>query len=107
MSTEIEALIAERDALLAQNELLHSFIESVMANIGAGATLDEVADMLCDWWDTRKTPQQFLRDVQAEAGRAGYLQGHSDASDICNEWSKKHSEKHADEYAATVRQGGE
>lgn len=64
-------LTRERNALAAQNELLHSFIESVMANIGAGATLDEVADMLCDWWDTRKTPQQCLLDVQAETIQAG------------------------------------
>jgi hypothetical protein len=75
----IEALTAERDALVAQNYECKFFIESVMANIGAGATLSEVTDMLSDWWDSsfaaNKTPTQCLREIQAEAieGAASHL----------------------------------
>ncbi len=48
----------ERDALAAKNVEQRAFIESVMANIGAGATLNEVADMLCNWWGSNNPPQQ-------------------------------------------------
>lgn len=89
---EIEALKAERDALLAQNKELGRLL----------AAAENQTEQL-----TRIALGEIsINDIKAEAGRAGYLQGHSDASDICNEWSKKHSEKHADEYAAKVRQGG-
>lgn len=68
-----QAAIAERDALVAQNYECKFFIESVMANIGAGATLSEVTDMLCDWWDSNvavnKTPEQCLREIQTLSDR--------------------------------------
>lgn len=48
-----------------------------------------------------------LKEVRAEAGRDGYLQGHLDAAgDDVGEWSRKHSEYHAKQYADSIRQGG-
>lgn len=54
--------------------------------------------------------QQCLRDVKAEAGRAGFVAGFNDSGEGFNgEYgaSDKSISELADEYAATVRQGGE
>lgn len=114
---------AERDALAAKVYEQKHFIESVMANIGAGATLDEVVDMLCNWWDSYKLPQQCLRDMQAEAGRAGYYEGFragividapllppqsgASAIDHFRRMVDHAARVNADNYAESVRKGGE
>jgi len=107
MSTEIEALKAERDALVARNHELIGlvlrmrdrwwpFVHGSVAPSNTAYQLGkESADIIS------KTPQQCLRDVQAEAGRKGYLEGVLNYDpDYDPEWS-------ASQYAETVRQGGE
>jgi hypothetical protein len=50
--------------------------------------------------------QKCLAEIKAEAGRAGYLQGHMDAGGINNDWSAKRSERFAEEYAAKINNAG-
>ena len=105
---------AERlEELMSQNYECKFFIENVMASIGAGATLSEVTDMLCDWWDSsvaaNKTPTQCLNKIKAEAGRAGWM---ACARVYCTD---EHFTPHpltgmtaikgADQYAERIRKG--
>ncbi len=111
LEVEYGALIAERDAALAQNAKLvaqvseqQSFIESVMANIGAGATLAEVTDMLSNWYDTKVPTTQHLLNIQAEAGRAGFVAGAACARHpITPKTDEIHRE--ANRYAERVKAG--
>lgn len=56
--SEYDKVQAERDTLAEKVEGSHQFIESLMDNIGAGATISEVADMLCEWWDEKQAESQ-------------------------------------------------
>lgn len=62
--------------------------------------LDEAQEFI------EKAPQQCLAEIRAEAGRAGYLQGHLDAMGDTDEIDKEHAEYRANQYAEQIRQGG-
>ena len=92
------AELEERNAALAaQVEALREAWEAVKRN-DWDAPLDEAFE---------KTPQHHLRQVRADAGRVGYLQGHLDAGGSASDWNKKHSEYHANQYAASILAGKE
>lgn len=58
-------------------------------------------------WLQQNAPERltdYMNQVRAEAGRAGYLRGHLDAAGSDSEWNKKHSTYHADQYAERIRQ---
>lgn len=105
---QIDALTTERDELVAQVEYLKSHFNELI----------EIAQR-CDSWESfpqkpldralaalQSLPQQCLRDVQAEAGRAGFVAGARQAIENDISWYCHHLENCADEYAATARQGG-
>lgn len=106
-----EALMKHCDGLQKQLEETSAqaasqqeFIESVMANIGAGATLNEVTDMLCDWWDARPLPSQCLRNLLAKA----FTDGARHVNDLCsNGEAMGVSGQDADDYAEKVRRGAQ
>lgn len=99
---EIEALKAERDALAAQ---LESFVDVLMNSENINKSTKELISGI---WSCRATPQRCLRDVQAEAGRKGFIEC-STRWNLCNAFGEfvlpEEIEAVADEYAATVRQG--
>lgn len=108
LSNQVVALQDERDALAAQVEELRKAIEPV----------NDMANRLPEWSKEDRchsdelekalemTPQQHLAEIRAQAGRDGYLQGHLDAAgDDVGEWSRKHSEYHAKQYADSIRRG--
>jgi len=86
---EIEALQTERDALLAK-------LAAVKNAETTGALIKAIEAI----------PQHCLSEIRAEAGRAGYLQGHLDAGGDYGKLHKKLSEYYADKYAKKIRQGG-
>jgi len=49
----------------------------------------------------------FALALMSQACRAGYLEGYVDALGDADEIDKEHAAYRANEYAATVRQGGE
>lgn len=91
----------ERDALVAKLAL----IDQAWQNAGRWPdTADEVARIgiliQCD-------PVICLREVQAVAGRAGFIAGCELIIDFVSDGSNTGAYKfHADEYAAKARQGG-
>lgn len=105
---EIEALKAERDELAAQNKILLDALNLALPSV------ETCYKQHMATWETlfllreaaKATPQQCLRDVQAEAGRLGFLEG---VRQMCgNEigWFGHDADSCANHYAATVRQGG-
>lgn len=108
---EIELLKTERDALAAQNKILLDALNLALPSVEA-CYKQHMAT-----WETlfllreaaKATPQQCLRDVQAEAGRAGFIAGFNESGEGFNgEYgaSEKRIYQLADEHAAKVRQGG-
>lgn len=120
---EIIRVKSERDALAAQAEALRSAIEP-FATGGVCSAIDRedysiMRERIKDWHGAiefkkaqdayNSTPQQCLRDVQAEAGRAGFIAGFNFSYEGFNSEygaSEKVISTLADEYAATVRKGG-
>lgn len=117
---EIEALKAERDALAKEVDAANDRIGELTEERGALSVMTEClkqhmsrfheidgAFSAAQWQNTanalvKLTPQQCLRDVKAETGRAGFIVGcHCGAKYNIHDWDNQ-----ADEYAATVRQGG-
>lgn len=108
---EIEALKAERDALAAQVEVQNDVIKyahnklyilshnrnDVSARCIGDA--DKAFKVVDDYLLANKTPQQCLRDVQAEAGRKGYLEAALNFDPDYDAWWS------ASQYAESVRQG--
>lgn len=104
---EIEALKAERDALAAQNKILLDALNLALPSVEAYYKQHMAT------WETlfllreaaKATPQQCLRDVKAEAGREGFINGAEHFIDP-NKVNLASVAAAADLYAATVRQGG-
>lgn len=110
-------LEAERDALAAQVEALHKAIETALH----GTVFDEVGnrddDGLIPFRETKTavsvlqnalkiTTQTHLRQVRADAGRAGFIAGYM----LCNDGSpliKHNYEGVADKYHASILAGKE
>lgn len=115
-----ETMKAERDALVAQVEVLRSAIEP-FATGGVCSAIDRedysiMRERIKDWHGAiefkkaqdayNSTPQQCLREIEAKAGRAGFIAG-IDALEVAQILgSDFDAEKSADEYATKVRQGG-
>lgn len=112
-----DALKAERDALATQVYLLKDSINKcTIDNVALLRLSPELKQIVA------ATPQQCLRDIQAEAGRAGYYEGFRagvviDAPDCgCSNGASAidhfrrmvdHAARvNADQYAAILRQGG-
>ena len=104
---------AERDALASQVEASNKVLESLLKTpIGFGGSLQadgqfyyKVAESVFEKAKVAlsKTPQQCLLDIQDEAGRKGFIAGY----DAGHEYRfSGMGDELADEYAATVRQGG-
>ncbi len=102
---EIEALKAERDSLSVMTECLKQHMSRFHEIDGAfsAAQWQNTADALI-----KLTPQQCLRDLKAEAGRAGFIACLKEAKNYFDSYyADLFTEADADEYAATVRKGGE
>lgn len=104
LSDMVEILKAERDVLAAQLDVLRTAALNAISFMSGGTAKAELRDA----YDA--TPQQCLRDVQAEAGRLGFIAGacrwvaevHPDyAADVAPD-----IEADADKYAESVQQGG-
>ncbi len=96
---EIEALRNERDALAARNhELVLACKLAIDMFIANDCNVPNTIETLQDAIDAN--PQQCLRDIQAEAGRVGYFEAAMNYDPDYDPWWS------ADQYAATVRQGG-
>lgn len=108
INEQIAQLTAERDALAAHVEALRKALAAL--SVQAESALQE--DVICYSALKRaqreadevldKAPQHHLRQVRADAGRSGYLQGHLDAGGSASDWNKKHSEHHASQYHASI-----
>lgn len=107
---DVRKLQSERNDLAATVEALQGGIREIMINIGAGATMSEICEMVYIMESGfSATPQQHLRDVRAEAGRAGFIEGY----DSC--WFQHYGTRapehataySADQYAASVKAGVE
>lgn len=109
---ELDALRNERDALAAHNsayaktyfrfqDLCNELIDHLRYN------KCERSEVLDDFWNKLdaiglpNSPRQCLRDVQAEAGRKGYIACLNFACHTPDNWLSL-----ADKYAESVRQGG-
>ena len=111
LELRIRELTAERDAALAQNAELVAQVEIVRSGlIDARKWVDErnnVCDKAKDFCDTltdiiESTPTQCLRDIQAEAGRAGFVEASQYNFTVV---SDHFINGHADEYAERVKAG--
>lgn len=87
---------AERDALAAKL----AKIDRAWADAGGWPDTAEEMDAITDVITSE--PMQCLRDVQADAGRAGYAVGWQ----ACLDYQSKGVCLWEAEYAATLRQGG-
>ncbi len=107
LTTMVELLKAERDALRNERDALLIDKKNLLTYVADAEKWFNMHDPNGYVSPKRDTAQQCLREIQAEAGRAGWL--------ACAEFyglkdtyaSKKGIERAANEYAATVRQGGE
>lgn len=101
---EIEALKAERDSLSVMTECLKQHMSRFHEIDGAfsAAQWQNTADALI-----KLTPQQCLREIEANAGRAGFIAGAEWwAQCEIDDTLHLNEDEAADEYAAKVRQGG-
>lgn len=99
--SDYKQLQSERDALAATVEALQSGIREIMINIGAGATMSEVCEMVYIMESSFSATPQHLRDVRAEAGRAGFIAGlRLRSKGVCLDF-----EAAADSYAERVKDG--
>lgn len=97
-------LYATRQQLKHQTEraeMAEIFIEQLATELGAGATVAEAVDRVAQWLDADHGER--LAEVQAVAGRAGYIAGVNDRA--CDYMDPQQVQKGADEYAAKVRGG--
>lgn len=112
MIDENIALKAERDALLAQNKILLDALKLALPSVETCYKQDMAT------WETlfllreavNATPQQCLLEVNAEAGRKGYLAALNDHASKFDSWyalSEAEEMQSADQYVESVRQGGE
>lgn len=99
-------LTRERNALVAQIEAMREMANRANKHLTKGYGPQVFNALYCNLALSALaeldafTPQQCLRDVQAEAGRKGYLEGVLNYDpDYDPEWL-------ASQYAATVRKGG-
>lgn len=113
-----EALKADRDELKAQAETMREQLQIAHDCITCADETGYVQDVgfvdleavaLELKLAIESTPQQCLREIEAKAGRAGFVLGHSLHADIMKaiyngEWDAV--ARFANEYAATVQQGG-
>lgn len=113
--TDIVApIIAERNELAATVEVLRGSLKALSfeAQICGGiAGRNESLISAVDFAHRvlTATPQQHLRDVRAEAGRAGFIAGAKIVSDSCinaeDEWRDSQIASEADNYAESVKAG--
>lgn len=121
LSDMVDILKSERDALAVQADLMKAAIKNVIFKAGIVSNIcynigqqhnesKQILQAVSEFDAARRRfndlisldAQQCLRDVQAEAGRAGFIAGiHLRSKGQCNDWDAA-----ADEHAATVRQGG-
>ncbi len=99
-------LQAERDALAAQVESMRAAMLNACNVIDLAANVEQSQAVYLMERVLAATPQQCLRDVQAEAGRKGYAQALFDQYKGDYRTLDKLKFK-PDEYAAKLRQGGE
>lgn len=98
---------SERDALAAQIEAMREMANRANKHLTKGYGPQVFNALYCNLALSALaeldafTPQQCLRDVQAEAGRAGFI---ACLKFVCN--NPENWISSADEYAATVRKGG-
>ena len=96
---------AERlDELMAQVEVLKSHIAKYT---GVGSLFDAVV-----WEEETKrlvqlSPTQCLREIQAEAGRAGFIAGAESMKLVFQYGGNYNTQDKANQYANRIRKGGE
>lgn len=103
---EIMQLKAERDALEAENAISRSLLKLARDEF-IEANQDGETDCVTPYDLYDAGPEQCLREVQAEAGRAGFIAGR--LYGLIPEHKQvmlSATGKAADQYAAKVRQGG-
>ena len=105
LSDMVEILKAERDALAAHNsELVSACKLAIDMFVANDCNVPNTIETLQDAIDA--TPQQCLRDVQVEAGRAGFVAG-AQSMKLAFQYGGSYStEQKADKYAESLRQGG-
>ena len=119
---EIEGLTAERNELAVQVEVLQSWVKQAaeLVNVDAGTAIDWLIDAHHQMLkDAKTTPAACLAQVQADAGRAGFIAGFytgvnegEDCIDSCffnvsPLRSDQYANQRADQYAERIRQGVE
>lgn len=99
-------LLADREALTAQVEAMRSAMNNACNVTNLAESGDQANAIYMMESVLRKTPQQCLLDVQAEAGRKGYAQALFDQ--FAGDYQTLDKLKFKpDQYAESVRQGGE
>lgn len=109
LEAENTALKGERDALAAQVEAMREMANRANKHLTKGHGTQVFSALYCNLALSALaeldafTPQQCLREIEAKAGRAGFIAGcHCGANYNVHDWDNQ-----ADEYANTVRQGGD
>lgn len=116
---QVLELKTECDALTAQVESCNDALKSLLKTpLGIGGSLQsdgqfyyKVPESVFKKAESTlaKTPQQCLREIEAEAGRKGFIAGFNESGEGFNgEWgaSDKRISALASEYAEKLRQGG-
>lgn len=113
LTAENARLQGEVDALAAQFEALRDSLDKIAnwtectaefrINYGSNGERDFYRRVAAD--ALAKTPQHHLREVRAEAGRAGYIAGATDAMAEYNAPMPFNLDRCADQYAASIRNG--
>ena len=98
------ALVAERDALVAENAIFRGLLKMAQDEF-IEAHSDGETDCVTPYDVYHAGPTQCLRKIQSDAGRAGYIQALKDFAPVIEDFSESDF-KAADIYAARVRQGG-
>lgn len=108
LEVEFNAIIAERDAALAQNAELVAKIDAIKdAWMAAGSWPNTVEEKQAIANAINATPTQCLRDIQAEAGRAGFLEGVRQMAENEIGWFGNDADSCANHYALRVKDGYE
>lgn len=103
LKRENAALLAERDALVAENAIFRSLLKMAQDEF-IEAHSDGETDCVTPYDVYHAGPTQCLNEIRAEAGRAGYIQALEDFSPVIEGFSERDF-KAADIYAERVKRG--
>jgi phage I-like protein len=99
-----QAAIAERDALVAQVETMKSLMLDLVEHVPQSA-YPELYDKCAKL--ANESPSQHLREIQAKAGRAGFIAGAESMKLVFQYGGNYNTQDKANQYANRIRKGGE